>query len=342
MNSNSRTRQQEDWEKLQKLLELAESRGRKSLHTEQLVELGTLYRRAAAALSRARTNVRERNRIEALNQLVARAHAQVYRPKRRSPLRAFARLLRIRFPASAWVHSGPVATSAATLLLGFLLGWGLVTNDPSLYYAIVPLEELRSPGSGSEALLESLRNGRDASQGELSAFSGMLWQHNTKVALFAFALGAAGGVFGYLLVLYNGLMIGAMTSAFHSADLTTPWFAWLAGHGVTELSAIVLCSGAGIGIGRAALFPGTHTRADAMNLAARTALPLAGGGAVMLFLAALLEGFFRQSEASDTLRFAVAGLSALAWALYFYSGRSKQTMLTLAPASQSSGSKSSQ
>jgi len=41
------------------------------------------------------------------------------------------------------------------------------------------------------------------------------------------------------------------------------------------------------------------------------------GTILMLLIAALLESFFRQSEASRSTRYWVAGLSGLWWLIYF-------------------------
>jgi hypothetical protein len=42
------------------------------------------------------------------------------------------------------------------------------------------------------------------------------------------------------------------------------------------------------------------------------------GAVVMLFLAALLEGFGRQLINSDTVRYTIAGTSLIFWLAYFY------------------------
>jgi hypothetical protein len=45
------------------------------------------------------------------------------------------------------------------------------------------------------------------------------------------------------------------------------------------------------------------------------------GVVVMLMLAGVLEGFGRQLITSDTVRYAIAGGSAILWGLYFYAPR---------------------
>lgn len=309
-----------DWAELAELLDQAERGGRRRMTPQQLARLGALYRRTASHLAQARTSLRERHRAEALNRLLTRAHGQVYRPLRRAPLRALAGLFTESLPRAVRTIGAEAGVAFLVLVLAATLGWGLVVDDSSLYYALVPLEEARSPGADAAALRESLLSGRESDGGTRTIFAGFLWQHNTRVAVLAFGAGALGCVAAYLLVAWNGLMLGAMTAVFTEAKLGVPWFAWLAGHGVTELGAIVLAAGAGAHLGRHLLWPGGRARAEAVRRAAVPALAVVAGVAVMLLAAALLEGFFRQTSASDPLRFGVAGLTGFLWLAYFLLG----------------------
>lgn len=314
---NSQSAREADCKELNELLNRAADGRARKLNPEDLVRLGALYRRATVHLSQARTRLRDQHLAEGLNRLVSRAHGQIYRPKRRAPLRAALRLFSSGFPIAVRSIRAEALLCLTILVLSTWLGWRLVDEDPARYYALVPIEEMRSPGASSEDLLATLREGRDGDFDERATFSGFLWQHNTRVALLAFAAGAFGGVIALILVAYNGLMLGAMTALFVKVGLGTSWWAWLAGHGVTELGAIVLAAAAGVALGRKLLFPGALKRADALRELAPRVLPVAGGAALMLLIAALLEGFFRQSEASNTTRFIVAGSTGIAWLSYF-------------------------
>ena len=70
------------------------------------------------------------------------------------------------------------------------------------------------------------------------------------------------------------------------------------------------------------LFPGRHTRLENLALHGRRAAQLAVGGVLMLFVAAILEGGFRQLVQSTPLRLAIGSGMALLWIVYFgFSGR---------------------
>ena len=99
---------------------------------------------------------------------------------------------------------------------------------------------------------------------------------------------------------------------------------WLSIHGVTELSAICIACGGGIQLGTAVLFPGQNSRKEALRLAGKDAVKLAIVAAVMLVVAALLEGFARQLVQDRTSRYIIGWGIGLLWLAWFtLGGRSK-------------------
>lgn len=66
------------WQQLEDLLKVVDKRGLKALDRQQLRELGRLYRATSADLSRARA-LKLSNEVQVyLNNLVVKAHNQVY------------------------------------------------------------------------------------------------------------------------------------------------------------------------------------------------------------------------------------------------------------------------
>ena len=312
-----RTTREEDWEELGLLLDhLEKNRGKpKSAHEAE--RLGELYRRTTSSLSVIRTRPEEKRLEGSLNRLVVRAHNQIYRPLPSQVTSRSLRYIQSAFPSAVRTHLPEITTSALIFFAGVGLGYGAVAIDNDAYYALVPLEDVRSPGASVESLRETLQSGRESETGELAQFSGMLWQHNSRVAMFSFALGPLAGIPTVLLILFNGLMLGAMSKVFMDADLSTEWFAWLIGHGVTEISALIFAAAGGLILGRAVISPGPLTRARALAAAGQRALGLALGTVFMLFFAALLEGFFRQTDASTSTRYLVGFGTGILWLLYF-------------------------
>ena len=83
---------------------------------------------------------------------------------------------------------------------------------------------------------------------------------------------------------------------------------------------MALCGGAGLALARAMLFPGRYGRVDEIAHAGRGAAAVVLGCVVMFFMAALIEGFFRQLETDPAIRYAMGGVTGAFWLAYFVWG----------------------
>jgi uncharacterized membrane protein SpoIIM required for sporulation len=122
------------------------------------------------------------------------------------------------------------------------------------------------------------------------------------------------------LLLYNGMLLGAFTALHHRAGIYTDYWAWILPHGITEISAIVLCGGVGLLLGKSVLSPGELTRTESLRRAGNEAAPVCLGVAGMLVVAAMIESFLRQSQLSTESRLVFAAASAVAWIAYLTNG----------------------
>ena len=137
------------------------------------------------------------------------------------------------------------------------------------------------------------------------------------MGILSFALGFVACIPTAILVFKNGLVLGAMTALHASHGLGGEFLAWVVPHGVTEIGALCLFGAAGFVLGTSLLVPGTHTRLENLARNGRDVAAIAIGGVIMLFLAALLEGFFRQWVHSVPLRCGVALGTLSFWLFYF-------------------------
>jgi uncharacterized membrane protein SpoIIM required for sporulation len=311
-----------DWERLNALVTRMEKRSIRAMSDDDLLELPALYRTTLSSLSVARDTSLDRALISYLEQLCTRAYFQIYGVQT-PPHRQIA-----RFFASGW----PEAVRALwretlfCVVLTFgaaLVAYVLIRSDPSWFYAIIPegLAGGRDPSASAEFLRSTLY---DKQKDWLGVFATFLFTHNSQIAIFAFALGFAFAVPTLLLILYNGLMLGAFLAVFAAKGLGLNVAAWLMIHGTTEIFATCISGAAGIRIGMAIAFPGPLSRMDAVVAAGRTAATAMAGTVIMLAVAGLLEGVGRQTIMNDGLR-ALIGVSVLAgWLAYFYAWRSNK------------------
>jgi uncharacterized membrane protein SpoIIM required for sporulation len=312
-----RAEREASWRELEALVRRAERRGVRALTGAELSRLPVLYRAAISSLSVARAISLDKNALHYLEALCTRAYLLVY-GTRRHLREAVDDFFGRRFPAALRVHRWFVALAFLLLAAGSLTGFALVLRDPDRFYAFVDpaLAQGRGPTASTEALRDILYSRKGTAE-MLNAFAMFLFSHNAQVSLLAFAVGFAGGVPSALLVFSNGLVLGAFAALYHSRGLSLELWAWLLPHGVTELSAVVLCGAAGLALGQALVFPGQRDRLSALAARGREAAVLVLGGVAMLFVAALVEGIFRQLVHSVPVRYAMAATFALAWALYF-------------------------
>ena len=311
------------WRALDALVRRVEQGGALSLGPAELARLAMLYRAAVSSLSVARAISLDRNVLEYLEALAARAYIAVYGAKRR-PGEALAAFVRAELPTAVRRHAAHVGVAAACVLLGGCAGFALTLRDAEHFWSLVPadLAAGRDPGSSTADLRSVLYGDGGSDAGNLSAFAAFLFAHNARVGLMAFAVGFAGGIPTVALLLTNGLVLGAFAALYHARGLGLEFWGWVLPHGVTELLAVVLCGAAGLALGQAVIAPGRSTRLANLRRAGREAGRLVVGAVAMLLLAGLVEGIFRQVVHDTAVRYGVAVGSAIAWAVYFaWAGR---------------------
>jgi uncharacterized membrane protein SpoIIM required for sporulation len=318
-----RTEREADWQLLEKLVTEAERRGLHRMDFAAARDLAASYRRATTSLAIAREISLDRALLDYLEALTARAYLCVYAPQER-----IGGLIRRFFSASApqairrsWVY---IAIGFLCMGLGALTGFLLYFENEAWYFVFLPPELAggRTP-EATTGFLRSVIYDSNPDQSGLGAFATFLFSHNTRIAIFVFGLGAFLCAPAIILTFYNGLTLGAMLALHVDRGLGWDMGGWLSIHGVTELSAICIACGGGVQLGAAILFPGSSSRREALRRAGRDAVKLALVAAVMLVVAALLEGFLRQLVQDMGTRYAIGWGIGMLWLVWMtMAGRS--------------------
>jgi uncharacterized membrane protein SpoIIM required for sporulation len=310
-----------EWERLDRLVTRIEKRSIKALGDDDLLALPLLYRAALSSLSVARETSLDRALIGYLEQLCTRAYFQLYGVPS-SALSQMRRFFAHAWPAAIRSLWRETLVSVLLTLTAAIVGYLLVRGDPSWFYGIVGdgMAAGRDPSASAAALKATLYAKHNDM---LTTFAAYLFTHNAQIAIFAFALGFAFAVPTAMLIVYNGLSLGAFFAVFAPKGLGFAFAGWIMIHGTTELFAIILSGAAGFRIGTAIAFPGRNSRGDAAVQAGKTGAVAMAGTVVMLSVAGLLEGIGRQIVTDDLARYGI-GLAMLAgWLLYFYLPRSR-------------------
>jgi uncharacterized membrane protein SpoIIM required for sporulation len=297
------------------LLDRCERSGVGALGFDELVELGRLHRRHLTMLARLRARGLDAAGILHLNALSLRAHTVLYVPALERW--SWVRFARDTVPA-AFARAWPAIVLAWALLgAGILMGGALVARDPLAVHTLIPQSMIGTPDR-LDALLRSrtaraeffARNATAPARN--LAFGSLLFTHNTRVGLLAFATGILAGVPTVLLQLYNGIVVGAFAAIFFRDGWPLDFLAWILPHGIPELTAITLCAAAGLVLGAAGGAPSRRGREAALREEVGPALALVGAAVPLLVVAALTESFVRESTLGTGTRFAVAGAYAIA------------------------------
>ncbi|HVO01056.1 MAG TPA: stage II sporulation protein M [Candidatus Cybelea sp.] len=313
-----RREREPSWRELEGLLEKLRKGSPRALTPQELTRLPTLYRGALSSLSVARSISLDQSLLAYLESLANRAYFQIYGPRAGLGSVAIA-FIRRGFPGAVQRLGGPMLLAIAITIVAALAGYFLSMANPEWYYTIMPggMAEGRLPTSSTEELRRHLYE-TDHPPGELlSVFASFLFVHNAGIGIVCFALGFAFGLPTALLLISNGLMLGAFIALYASHGLGSEIGAWLIIHGSTEILAVALCGGAGFALARALLFPGGKARLAALSETGRTAGQVALGCVLMFVVAGMLEGFARQLVVTVWARYAIGGLMLLFWTLYF-------------------------
>lgn len=277
-----------DWETLSHLLE--RSTNMHSLTESQVRDLARLYRAATSDLALAKRDFPRHEVTSYLNQLVARAHAVVYRsePLALTRLRHFATAGFPRLFRETWIFT----LIAALLFCLPAIAAGLsVYQRPETVIWLLP--------AGSQEVVNTVENKQlwtDIPMDERPYASAFIMQNNIQVSFLAFASGLTAGLLTIWILVTNGLMIGALTglTAFHGLGFEL--WTFVIGHGVIEMTIIFIAGGSGLMLGWAILQPGLLRRRDSLSQAARKAVYLLLGAVPWLVVAGTIEGFISPSE----------------------------------------------
>ena len=285
-----------------------------------LTELPSAFRRLCQDLSLARDRHYSSPLVHALHDRVLAAHQRVYGARRRVRGRwlafiagDFARLVR---DEKRFVLASAILFFLPLLAVLALLQW----YPDGVYYLMSPqqvarFEEMYSPAA------THLGRPREAAD-ELSMLMFYI-SHNVHIDFQCFAGGILFGIGSIFYLIYNGLSIGAVAGYLTQLGYVDTFWGFVAGHSAPELIGAVLSGAAGLKIGYALVAPGRRRRVDALKHAARDAVRLLYGAALLTFSAAFIESLWSPGR---WLPFEVkVGIGLALWALllaYFaFAGR---------------------
>jgi uncharacterized membrane protein SpoIIM required for sporulation len=251
-------------------------------------EMPSRFRRICQHLALAAQRRYSADLVDRLNRLALRGHHALYANRRRESqqvldfvLAGFPRLVR-----QEW----RLVAAAALLFFGPLVGlMALLQFFPDfVHYLLSPRQiagfhEMYDPANRRLGMREA-----DTS---MLMFGYYIW-NNVRIGFQTFAGGMLAGVGSAFFLGANGVILGAVSGYLTQAGYGETFWSFVAGHSSLELLAIVLSGAAGLKLGLAIISPGNLSRKAALVAAARPAVRIMYGAAVMFLAAAFVEAFW--------------------------------------------------
>lgn len=146
--------------------------------------------------------------------------------------------------------------------------------------------------------------------------AGFYVYNNVGIAFRCFATGILFGLGSAFFLVHNGAVTGAVMGHVIRTGGGPNILTFVAGHAPLELTAIVIAGGAGLQMGRALVVTEGKTRLRSLYDQRDPILAQVLGAAVMLLLAAAIEGFWSPSPITATVKWSV-GATVLSLVIAF-------------------------
>jgi uncharacterized membrane protein SpoIIM required for sporulation len=298
-----------NWKRLEELLGRARgARALRRLHREEVRELGRIYRRVASDLAIARVESRDQRLINYLNNLVIRAHGEIYRTESKGA-GAVLNFYRYEFPAIFR------RTFRFTLAV-FLIFLAVALFSFVATYRDDDFADFAYVSRGLVGMIKQNRMWTDWLNEHAPVGAAGIMANNLGVAFKTFALSILPVAGTIDALMPSALQFGAINALIIKYHMTLKLWSFVIGQGVLEFTAIFIAGGAGLMIGLAVLLPGERTRREALVERGGAAVKLLAGCIPLLVLAGFIEGFISPTPIHPAYKFAVSAATAVGLLVY--------------------------
>ena len=305
----------QEWQAFEEFLD-----NKKSFRAEEMPER---YRRLCQSLALAADRQYSPALVDRLNRLALRGHHALYENRRRQTQRVIEFVL-AGFPALVR-QEWRLVLVATLLFFGPLLGLIAVLQIfPEFVHYLLRPEQI----AGVHEMYDpaARRLGMREADTSLAMFGFYIW-NNVRIGFQTFAGGLAFGVGSIWFLAANGVILGAVAGYLTEIGYNETFWSFVAGHSSFELIAIVFSGAAGLRLGLAVIAPGNLSRKAALVAAAKPAVRMMYGAAIMFMIAAFVEAFWSPlTEVPFRVKISV-GITAWAVLLVYFAlaGRARAT-----------------
>lgn len=298
------------WTELEQLL-IRFGKKKNRIAADDLDRLTALYKSASSHLATMHTHLPHEETTRYLNHLVSRAHHMMYQESNKSSaqLRHFFGSYLIGLIRQ---RSGFILLAFALFVIGGLSGYIAVWQNPSNAYAVLP--------GGLADSVDPTKTELPRGDIHSPVVSTEIMTNNIRVAVLAFVSGITLGIGTIYLMLYNGLIVGALAAVFMHSGKSYVFWAYILPHGVIELAAIFIAGGAGFYMAYRMIVPTRYSRKYEFLQAAKQSAQLLIGTIPLFIIAGVIEGYITPSLLSLEAKYAIAGTTLLLLGCYYAYG----------------------
>ncbi len=305
----------DDWKSLEQILKKVTKR--KTEKTLEIIEeFQFLYQKAAHHLSFAQTYFPNEDVTIYLNELVSKAHNILYQDQV-SSISQIKQFFSRTFIQLLDEQRSFVFIAFILFLIGAIGAFIAVYNDPLHLYTILPDKIAYA--------LDPNKLGQDPSSNQLlynsPSISAEIMTNNIQVAFLAFAGGLTLGILSVYLVIYNGIILGAIAALFLNYGKFYIFWAYILPHGIIELTAIFIATGSGLLMGYKILVPGQFPRSYQLKRQAIRSVQLLLGTIPLFIIAGIIEGYITPAPISLEAKYIVSILTVVALIFYVWLGK---------------------
>lgn len=276
-------------------------------------EQAALFIQITDDLSYAKTFYPKSSVTQYLNSLAAKVHQSIYRNKKEESSRI------VQF----WKYELPLVMYEvrykllyAFLIFSIAIAIGVISSANDNTFVRLILGD-----AYVNMTLDNIEKGDPMGvykhMGQMEMWVYIAW-NNVRVSFLAFIFGVFLSFGTGLVLLQNGIMLGAFQYFFYQKGLFLTSFLTIWIHGTLEISAIIIAGCAGFVMGNSILFPRTYSRRDSFRIGAKKGLKIIVGLVPIFILAAFFEGFItRLTEMPDVLKLAII-LGSLAFVIWYF------------------------
>jgi uncharacterized membrane protein SpoIIM required for sporulation len=299
-----------NWQRLEDLLALIETSALQRLSKAEVREFGELYRRAASDLAIARAESRDPRLVNYLNSLVIRAHGKIYRAEGQG-VNLVWNFLAKDFPQTFRQNINYFKLAAITFcsfaVLGFILTWQDLDFSQFVY------ADVRSEAQNNVQWWTGINTANQV-------MSTQILTNNILVAFRVFARGVFFGIGAFYGLAFEGTRLGSVFAVCYKVnpEFGNALATFVVGHGVIELSCIVICGAAGMMLGYTLINPGDLTRLQAFKKKGIEATKIVLGCACILVVAGIIEGFLSPSDLPAIVKIGTGLLTGIAMFSYLF------------------------